>query len=134
MENVTATPVLPYKLIQRVNPGYPMQPRKWYAIPCNSGQISISQLGRDIAASSGLGRGDVTGALTDLTDRLVTCLLDGQSLSLGELGSFHLSFGSEGVSSPEQFHTGLITRLKVVFVPGKEWKACLLQARFTRRG
>jgi predicted histone-like DNA-binding protein len=110
-----------YKLIQRVNP----QDRskvKWYAAPVNEGKIAKSDLTKEVVNISSLSRGDVSNVIENLTDVIPKYLLMGKSISLGELGTMRVSFGSEGADDAKDFNTGKIASVKIIFTPSVELK------------
>jgi predicted histone-like DNA-binding protein len=118
-----------YKLIQRANP----QDRamtKWYASPVNDGKIMKTDLAKEIVNMSALSRGDVSSVIENLLEILPKYLLMGKSVSLGELGTMRVSFGSEGVDSEADFSTGKISGVKIVFTPGVELKKQLGNIHF----
>jgi hypothetical protein len=56
----------------------------------------------------------------------------GRSISLGKLGSFHLTIHSEGADTPEDFKADLIKNVHVVFTPSVEFKRMLETVHFER--
>ncbi|MDR0700771.1 MAG: HU family DNA-binding protein [Tannerella sp.] len=118
-----------YKMIQRENP----QDRskvKWYAAPVNDGKITKTDLAKEIVNISSLSRGDVSNVIESLIDVIPKYLLMGKSISLGELGTMRVSFGSEGVEDPGSFNAGKIDNVKIVFTSGVELKRQLGEIRF----
>jgi predicted histone-like DNA-binding protein len=118
-----------YKLIQRANP----QDRskvKWYAAPVNEGKIAKSGLTKELVNISSLSRGDVSNVIESLLDVIPKYLLMGKSISLGELGTMRVSFGSEGVDDAKDFNTGKISSVKIVFTPSVELKKQLGEIHF----
>ena len=124
--------MLKYKLIERSNPRNLKAPRKLYASPLLKGKKTLPQISKDIADISSLSRGDVHNVLLNLVGQLPKYLLDGHSVSLGELGTFRISFSSEGVESRQDFNIQKIKGLKVVFTPSKSIKSELEKASFSR--
>ena len=124
--------MLKYKLIERGNPSNPTAPKKIYASPVKTGTKTISSLSSDIADISSLSRGDINNVITNLVERIPKELLEGQSVSLGELGTLRISFSSEGVASEEDFNTNKIKNLKVIFTPGKLIKEEIKKAKFNK--
>jgi hypothetical protein len=57
-------------------------------------------------------------------------LFMGKSISLGELGTMRVSFGSEGVEEAKDFGAGKINGIKIVFTPGVELKKQLSEIHF----
>ncbi|GHT58159.1 hypothetical protein AGMMS50239_02130 [Bacteroidia bacterium] len=118
-----------YKMTQRANP----QDRtvvKWYASPVNDGKITKTDLAKEIVSISALSRGDVSSVIENLLDILPKYLLMGKSVSLGELGTLRVSFGSEGVENEKDFNAGKISGVRIVFTPGVELKKQLGDIHF----
>lgn len=120
-------------MIQRENP----QDRskvKWYAAPVNDGKIAKNDLTKEIVNISSLSRGDVSNVIESLLDVIPKYLLMGKSISLGELGTIRVSFGSEGVEDVKDFNVSKISGVKIVFTPGVELKKQLSEIRFESAG
>jgi len=124
--------MLKYKLIERANPRDLTAPKKWYATPVLSGKKDIRSLSTDIADISSLSRGDVSNVLTNLVERIPKELLEGNSVSLGELGTLRIGFSSEGVAGEKDFKTAKIKDIKVIFTPGKLIKEEIQKAKFNK--
>jgi predicted histone-like DNA-binding protein len=110
-----------YKLIERENP-QDRTKKKLYASPVNSGKITKADLAKEIVGLSSLSRGDVSSVIESLIDIMPKYLLMGKSVSLGELGTLRVSFGSEGVDNEKDFNTSMIKGVKLVFTPGTDIK------------
>ncbi|WP_321376023.1 HU family DNA-binding protein [uncultured Draconibacterium sp.] len=124
--------MLKYKLIQKSNPRDLTAPKKFYASHASSGRKTIKTISRDIEDKSSLSRGDIGNVLDNLVDQIPKYLLDGQSVSLGELGSFRLTLSSEGAEQEADFNTSMIKNVKIVFTPGKMLKEEVAKARFEK--
>ncbi|WP_066630796.1 HU family DNA-binding protein [Labilibacter marinus] len=124
--------MLKYKLIERRNPGDPSAPQKKYATHVKKGTKSVAAISKDIADISSLSRGDIQNTLMNLVDQIPKYLLDGNSVSLGELGTLRISFSSEGVDTEEEFNVSKIKGLKVLFTPGKLIKEEIVKAKFEK--
>jgi predicted histone-like DNA-binding protein len=103
---------------------------KWYAAPVNDGKITKTDLAKESVIMSALSRGDVSSVIENLLEILPKYLLMGKSVSLGELGTLRVSFGSEGVENEADFNTGKISGVKIVFTPGVELKKQLGDIHF----
>lgn len=121
-----------YKLIQRKNPQLPDAPPKWYAVPVNDGRISQDAISSEIVDLSSLSRGDVGNAINSMIDIIPKYLLMSKSVNLGDLGTFRLSFSSEGVDSPEQFSADKISKVRVIFTPSTSLLQALARVRFEK--
>jgi predicted histone-like DNA-binding protein len=121
-----------YKLVTRKNPQQPQAAGKLYAAPVNDGKVSQKEIAADIVGLSSLARGDVANVIDSLIDTVPKYLLMGKSVSLGELGSFRISFSSEGVTSPEEFNVGLISGVRVVFIPSPALRKAIEDIKFEK--
>ena len=124
--------MLKYKLIERGNPRDLAAPKKYYATPVVTGKKDIRSLSIDIADISSLSRGDINNVITNLVERIPKELLQGNSVSLGELGTLRMGFSSDGVDTEADFNTSKINGLKVIFTPGKLIKDEISKAQFSK--
>ena len=122
--------MLKYKLTEKGNPLDPAAPKKIYATHVSKGKKSLQAMARDITDLSSLSRGDVQNVLANMVDQIPKYLLDGNTVSLGELGSLRITFSSEGVDSAADFNTKLIKKLKIQFTAGKLLKEAMEKASF----
>lgn len=110
-----------YRFVQKANP-LDQAHKKWYATSVNSGKIDTRRIAKTLAQKSSLTTGDVMNVLENLLEEIPRWLVQGYSVSLGELGTFRLSLSSEGVQDQKQFNTRTIKK-KLVFLPSKLLKA-----------
>lgn len=108
------------KLIQKGNPQKPTAKKKWYATTVNQGMIKKRAISKEIANRSLLTQGDISNVIDNLIDELPKYLVAGNSVKLGEFGSFRLSVSGGGAESKEKFQTTMIKKVKVIFTPGRE--------------
>jgi len=111
-----------YKLIERGNPGDITAPKKWYASPVKTGTVTQKSLAKEISSRSSLTSGDVANVVQNLLDLLPTKLIEGNSVQLGDFGTFRISFSSEGAETTGEFTTDKIKGLKILFTPGTDFK------------
>jgi predicted histone-like DNA-binding protein len=121
-----------YKLVERKNPQDRQSPGKWYAAPVNYGKVAQQEIAVDIVNLSSLARGDVSNVINSLIDTVPKYLLMNKSVSLGELGTFRISFSSEGVENPEDFSVDKISGIRILFVPSTELKKKLENIHFEK--
>jgi predicted histone-like DNA-binding protein len=121
-----------YKLIKRKNPQDPASPGKWYATPVNDGRVAQQEIAVDIVNLSSLSRGDVSNVINSVIDTIPRYLIINKSVSLGELGTFRISFSSEGVDDPKDFTVDKISGIRILFVPSTELKKKLENMHFER--
>jgi predicted histone-like DNA-binding protein len=118
-----------YKFVQRANPQN-RNVTKYYATPAYDGSIEMPEIADEIVQSSSLSRGDVTSTVENVIDVIPKYLKMGKSISLGELGTLRVGFTSEGVDSPDKFHTSMITGKKIIFTPSPKLKRVLAELHF----
>ena len=121
-----------YKPLQRKNPQAPQAAGKWYAAPVNAGTITQRAVSNEIVELSSLTRGDVSSVIDNLLVAVPKYLLMGNSVNLGSLGTFRLSFSSKGVDTPAEVNANLISGVKVIFTPSSELREKLRQAKFEK--
>jgi predicted histone-like DNA-binding protein len=116
--------------VQRVNPRDPKAPRKWYFVQHLSAQLSETDVAKFISDETTLNQSEALMAIRQLHKVLVRSLLNGQSIKLGDWGTFDLSINSEGVEKKSDLTVRNIKQVNVNFRAGEELKAELQQAEF----
>ena len=124
--------MLKYKLVEKSNPRDLTAPKKFYASHVLSGKKTLGNISRDIEDISSLSRGDISNVLQNLVDQIPKYLLDGQTVSLGELGTLRLTLSSEGAEKAKDFKASMIKNVKIVFTPGKMLKEEMAKAGFQK--
>ncbi|MCY1718799.1 HU family DNA-binding protein [Prolixibacteraceae bacterium Z1-6] len=124
--------MLKYKLIEKANPQDVTAPKKFYASHASSGRKTLKNISRDIEDKSSLSRGDISNVLDNLVDQIPKYLLDGQTVSLGDLGSIRLTLSSEGAGEEKDFKVNMIKNVKIIFTPGKMLKEEVAKAKFEK--
>ena len=111
-----------YKLTQKHNPANRGEAAKWYASPLNNGKISAFQLNRQVIMRSKLDK-DIVKKVVDITaDEISRLLMEGFSVAFDDMGTFRVSFSSEGVEKTEDFKPEIINNVKVIFTPSVEFQ------------
>ena len=93
--------MIKYQLISRKNPI-----TKEY-LYCAQAQavtpVNLAEIAESISASCTVGMADIKAVLYALQEEIVRCLRNGQSVRLGDLGSFHARLSAKGVATVEAF-------------------------------
>ena len=112
---------LKYKLVQRRNLGVDQEdiPEKLYAQMISGDLVTFEDFIDEVGDSTVAGSAGVKAVLDRVNVVLARHLRNGRRVSVGELGTFRLNFGSTGVVGVEDFSTGLIREPRVRFYPGK---------------
>lgn len=120
--------VLKYRLIERRNPQKKDEPAKWFAVPVYNGQVDIDFLAREIAKRSSLTVGDIKNVIENFFDILPTFMLLGFTIKIDGLGTFRISFSSEGAETEDTKVTpDKMRSIRILFRPDADLRARILQ-------
>jgi predicted histone-like DNA-binding protein len=122
-----------YKTIARKNLQKPADPVKYYAIASASGKTDIDKLSQLIANNSTVSRTDVYAVIMGLLETVTEELAEGNTVSLGKLGSFTVNVKSDGVETAEAVTAATIKGAKIVYRPGTELKNMLKTLKFEKK-
>ncbi len=117
-----------YKLVQRKNPLKKDEPAKWYATPNSAKPLSPKALTRAATANTTTAPIELEAAMELLAAFIPQQLQQGHTVNVPGLGSFRLTFKSDGVEDIDKFNAGqMIKSPRIVFTPAKELKEKTLQ-------
>ena len=103
---------------------------RWYLTQSKSGTVKLEEIGARLEKSSSLSAGDINNGLTNLVDELPVYIGMGQTIQLGDFGTFRISVSSEGADSAEALTARNIKKAKLVFLPGTKLKQKLSTLSF----
>ena len=69
-------------------------------------------------------------AIYQLPKEIIDGLLNGQTVQLGELGSFRLTVSGKGMESEEDVDANCVKQVNIRFIPSSSLKAALQKATF----
>jgi predicted histone-like DNA-binding protein len=123
-----------YTLSLKGNPGNPDAPKKYYAQTKSTGDITLKEIGREIAENSTtVSDTDVLAVLNDLTKALNRHLKAGKIVRFSDFGTFQINIKSEGAETEEKFNQKtMITEVKVTFRPGSDVTEMLNNIKFEK--
>ncbi|MDR1654272.1 MAG: HU family DNA-binding protein [Prevotellaceae bacterium] len=121
-----------YTVTERGNPLNPTQAKKWYANAKSTGDTTLRELSKEIAARSTVSPADTQAVLVSLTELLVQNLAEGKIVRLGDFGAFQVGLNSEGAETADKFNAALIKRSKVVFRPGVDLREMLATLKYEK--
>lgn len=101
-------------------PGDPEAPKKFYARPVHTGEVSLEELSEDISHSSSITQSDVYAVLQSLIREIPRNISRGNIVRLGNFGSFRLSSRSLGSDLEEEVTASNIHSPKLIFHAGKQ--------------
>ena len=114
--------------VERMNPLN--KTKKWYATLKTVAQVSESAAAKQIADETTLNRKEAEMALTQFEKVLISSLLSGNSVKLGDWGSFYLTCNSEASNTKEEVTVKKVKGLNIRFAPGKSLKEAISKASF----
>ena len=122
-----------FNLAYRINPQ--TKEKMWYAVPSGKGVLDADETAAMAVADTTLSKGEYKHVMEVTTDKLISMVLSGITITIGDLGKLRLSFGSKGAASIDEFDTvTMIQNPKIIFTPSKKLKSAIEQATFEVEG
>jgi predicted histone-like DNA-binding protein len=119
-----------YNRVKRGKPGDPDAEKKWYAVIKSISQVKEKEVAKQIADETTLNPKEAEMSLDQLQKVLIRLLSEGNSVQLGDWGSFHLTCNSKGHEKKEEVGANSIEKVNIRFVPGKDLKEALQKISF----
>ena len=117
-----------YKLLQKKNPMKKNDPAKWYAIPNSDKPLAQKALTRAATENTTTAPIEMEAAMELLAAFIPQQLKQGHTVNVPGMGTFRLTFKSDGVEDINKFNAGqMIKSPRIVFTPAKELKEGVLQ-------
>ena len=121
-----------FNVVEKGNPGDLTAPKKYYASSVISGKTNIEELTKRIEKISTVSGADIRAVLYSIIDIVPDILAEGNSVTIGDLGSFRISVSSEGSETAEEVSASNIRSAKILFTPGKEFKTMLKTLTYSK--
>ncbi|WP_420574637.1 HU family DNA-binding protein [Kordia sp.] len=122
-----------YKVIERGTPGVKGGgTKKYYASTTAREKIDLKQLSERLASISTVTEIDTIAVLQGLVHLLPEYLCKGNSISLGDFGTFTVHLRSEGKDTPEAVNATSIKDVNVTFRPSVEFKQRMKTVKFKK--
>ena len=116
-----------YKLIKKVNPQKRQEPGKWYATPKSETPLSGKAMTHAATANTTTAPIEMEAALELLAKFVPQQLQQGHTVKISGLGTFRLTFKSDGVEDINSFRANcMIKNARIVFTPSKELRESVL--------
>ena len=117
-----------YKLVQKKNPQKKSEPAKWYATPNSAKPLAQKALTRAATENTTTAPIEMEAAMELLAAFIPQQLKQGHTVNVPGMGTFRLTFKSEGVEDINLFNAGqMIKSPRIVFTPAKELRERTLQ-------
>ena len=123
---------LNYTIIERKNLNDLTAPVKYYAIAKRLGEMTLRELAERISEMSTLSSIDIMAVLEALLKVIPKELSKGNTVRLGDFGSFYPTIKSEGSEVEEEFNESLINKTNIKFRPGHEVKNVLNNIQYQK--
>lgn len=108
-----------YSVTQKKNPKDAMAAPKWYANAQVKANYTIDDLASDVEKATTLSEGEVNALIKDMLHFIERALERGESVQLGDLGSFAIGLSSTGADTMEAFDASYISKARVSFRAGR---------------
>lgn len=118
------------KPVQRVNPLKPKDPMKWYVTQVTTAQVDETQVAMDLADETTLNPSEAMMAIRQLRKILLRRLLGGESVKLGNWGSFSVTLSCNPSDKKEDLTARNIKSVNLNFQPDEAFKTDLQKAQF----
>lgn len=118
------------KPVQRVNPLKPKDPQRWYVTQVTTAQVDETQVAMDLADETTLNPSEAMMAIRQLRKILLRRLLGGESVKLGNWGSFSVTLSSTPSDTKEAVTARNIKSVNLNFQPDEAFKTDLRKAQF----
>ena len=118
-----------YSKIQRSNPLNKVN-KKWYVTLKRVKMVREKDVAKQIADETTLNPKEAEMALFLLKKILIRELMNGNSVQLGDWGSFYLTCKSDGKDTKEEVNAMSIQKINFRFIPGIELREALQKASF----
>ena len=97
--------MIDYSVSGRVNPKEKDAPPRFYASAQTNKTVSLDEFAKHISTHGCVyKRADIAAVLTMAVDCLKEMLLNGYKVELGDMGSFYVTFSSEGTLTAKEFN------------------------------
>lgn len=118
------------KPIQRPNPLDKEAAKKWYVVQVTTAQVDETEVAMDLADETTLNPSEAMMAIRQLRKILLRRLLGGESVKLGNWGSFSVTLSSIGAETKDAVTARNIKEVNLNFQPDEAFKADLQRATF----
>ena len=118
---------LNYSIAMLKNPQNQDESAKAYAKSQITGELSLKELSRRVAAQTTASRAVIIATVENMIDGLRA----GEQVDFGDLGKFRLQITSRGAETAEKFTATNITGVNIQFIPGEDLKTIFSGLEFS---
>ena len=121
-------PIL-YNKVERSNPR-DIKQKKWYLVLKSTGMVKEKEVAKLLADETTLNPKEAEMAVSQLMKVVANLLLNGNTVQLGELGSFRITAKTEPSEKKEEVTAAKIKKVNVRFTESKDLKNAMAKAKF----
>ena len=118
------------KPVQRVDPSKPTDPKKWYIVQTTTRQVDETEVAMELSDETTLNASEAMMAIRQLRKIVLRHLKAGESVKLGNWGSFNLTLSTQGAETKEALTANNIKNMNINFQPDDTFKAELQKSQF----
>ena len=111
-----------YSVSPRINPRDKEAAPKYYATAQKTSTVTLDELSENISHATTATRADVLAVITAVIDEMMNELKKGNSIILGDVGTFRMTINSKGAETAEDFDVSLIKKASVRYYPSRRVK------------
>ncbi|MEM9328131.1 MAG: HU family DNA-binding protein [Bacteroidota bacterium] len=124
---------IPSKVMSKIDPGSEDGPKKMYYMQATSrSMIDQHELAQEISSFCTASPADVMLILESLSSTIPRMLMDGYSVSLGDLGIFSAHLSSRGHKDPKKVTSKFLKKVTVAFRPSSRFKSRMKYAEVSK--
>ena len=109
------------------NPQKPKEPGKWHAVPKTGKAVKEKIMTRIATEDTTMADFELIAASKLIGKFIHNQTIQGKRVRIPGLGTFRVSFGSEGVDDITKFNTNMIRNVKIIFTIDSDLRASILK-------
>jgi predicted histone-like DNA-binding protein len=121
-----------YTVVAKANPQDREAPPKYYPSIKSKSKVTLTQIMEQVSAISTVSSVDIAAAVEALLNVIPNELAKGNTVQLGDFGSFSLRIQSTGADAEGDVTARNITKVLTTFRPGKRFKKVLASIDFEK--
>lgn len=122
-----------YKAIQKTNPRKPEAEKLYYPTAVSSGKVGVAEIARRISdKSTTVSDIDAQAVIMALTKELAAAVRAGETVDLGDFGSFRITLHGKGKADAKEVSREDIKEVNIRFTAGKGVETSLSSIEFEK--
>ena len=122
-------PIL-YNKVRRVDPRDATAEKSWYPVIKSTGLVREKEVAKLLSDETTLNRKEAEMTISQLLKVVTNLLLNGNTVQLGELGSFRITAKGEASEKMEEVTAAKIKKVNARFTSSADFKSAMAKAKF----